>query len=191
MPTQRLSSSLSALDGVSRGALRASAKPISPLDAPSCAIRIVRWLQGKRSDALSRSEFSYWSALRQLLPFRVGWRLLESGRLLRSALRTDRSACLHQGHAGVKSALISLLQGCPERIMALRCMRSFLAMRPKASVLESAKCDQVVCSSISFKAAVTLSVKVDPTSGVLLNVTSPPIARASFLVMTRPRPVPS
>ena len=56
MPTQRPCSSLSAQVGVSRGALRASAKPISPLDSPACAERIVGWLQGKRSDALNRSE---------------------------------------------------------------------------------------------------------------------------------------
>ena len=51
LPRQRLSSSLSAQDGVSRGALRASAKPISPLDTPSCAERIVGRLHGKRSSA--------------------------------------------------------------------------------------------------------------------------------------------
>jgi hypothetical protein len=42
--------------GVKRRAFGASAKPISPLDSPACAKRIVGWLQGKRSDALNRSE---------------------------------------------------------------------------------------------------------------------------------------
>jgi hypothetical protein len=59
MPTQRLRSSLSAQDEASRGALRASAKPISPLDPASCAIRIVQRLQCKRSDALNRSK-AFW-----------------------------------------------------------------------------------------------------------------------------------
>jgi hypothetical protein len=42
--------------GVKGRADGASAKPIAPLDTPACAETMVGWLQGKRSDALNRSE---------------------------------------------------------------------------------------------------------------------------------------
>jgi hypothetical protein len=44
MPSQRPHSSVCAQDGESRRALRASAKPISPLDSPACAERITERL---------------------------------------------------------------------------------------------------------------------------------------------------
>ncbi len=56
VPTQRLSSILSAQIWGSRGARRASTKSISPLDAQICAKTLVEQLQGKRSAALKRSK---------------------------------------------------------------------------------------------------------------------------------------